>query len=355
MARPFVREWFCALQKDRLGPFGSGSGHGLRPQAVLSAGILTTRARESRAKPLRADRPCPWTEQILSPRAPERAWGTRSTFMQTGSPSRTAFGAALHRAAHQLGTKPLVFDDPLALAIVGPEAEQALREGSEPRLARPAMQAFLAARGRFAEDCLAEAVARGVTRYVLLGAGLDTFAFRAATRFPTLSIFEIDHPATQAWKRARVAEAGLTPSPHLTYVPIDFERQTLREGLAASGFAFDVPAMFAWLGVVPYLSEAAIDATLGVVAAMPAGEIVFDYATPASQGSAAFAAMSARVAEIGEPFKSFFQPDALAQKLKAMGFSRTEDWDAAALNTRYFENRGDGLKLLAGHLMRARV
>ncbi len=276
--------------------------------------------------------------------------------MQTGSPSRTAFGAALHRAAHQLGALPLVFGDPLALAIVGPEAAQALRDGSEPRLARPAMQAFLAARSRFAEDCLTEAVARGVTRYVLLGAGLDTFACRAAAHFPTLSIFEIDHPATQAWKRTLVAEAGLSPSPHLTYVPIDFERQTLHEGLAASGFAFDVPAMFAWLGVVPYLSEEAIDATLAIVAAMPEGsEIVFDYATPASQNSAAFAAMSARVAGIGEPFRSFFQPTALAEKLKAMGFSRTEDWDATALNARYFENRGDGLKLLAGHLMRARV
>lgn len=275
--------------------------------------------------------------------------------MQAGRPSQTAFGAALHRAAHQLRTQPLVFDDPFALLIVGKDAEAALRQDGHSRHARLGLQALIAARSRLAEDAMIEALGRGVRRYVVLGAGLDTFAYRAITRFPDVTVYEVDHPATQAWKRQQVNDARLPAAPNLVYVPVDFEREALTDRLADVGFSFAQPAVFAWLGVVPYLTMPAIEAALSLIAAMPsATEVIFDYAEPAKDG--ADSALAARVAQIGEPLHSFFTPQVLAQKLKDMGISHIEDWDAAALNARYFEGRKDGLRLSGrAHVMRARI
>jgi methyltransferase (TIGR00027 family) len=279
--------------------------------------------------------------------------------MEQGRASRTALGAALHRAAHQLSDGPLVFADPLALTILGAGAEAALGErgGSGSRLLR----LFIATRSRFSEDTLAEAYGLGVRQYVLLGAGLDTFAYRAAGGLPGLRVFEVDHPATQAWKRARLAQAAIAEPSALTFAPIDFERETLNAALGRASFDFTKPAVFAWLGVVPYLTRDAIFATLAFVATLAPGTIViFDYGEPASSRGlmqrVAFAAFSARVAAAGEPFKSFFLPDGLTRDILALGFSKAEDFDAAALNARYFAGRSDGLALKgAGHLMRAEV
>lgn len=282
--------------------------------------------------------------------------------MESHRPSLTAHGAALHRAAHQIVDIPPVFADPLALRIVGPEAADDLRAGRErhTQLAASRMRAFLAVRSRYTEDCFAEAAVRGVDQYVVLGAGLDTFAYRSDRR--NLRIFEVDHPATQGWKRERLADTGIAIPETLTYAPVDFERETLHDGLKRAGLNFDRPAFFAWLGVVPYLSCEAIDATLGFVAHdMKRGsEILFDYPEPmesrdAAQG-AALAELAKRVAEIGEPLRSFFRPDELLRDLRALGFSFVEDADAAALNVKYFQGRKDGLALgRAAHIMRARV
>src|ERR1700744_833636 len=148
--------------------------------------------------------------------------------MEANQPSRTAQGAAMHRAAHQILDRPPVFEDPLALKIIGPEAEAELRNGNDPRTDRRAagLRAFIAARSRFSEDTLAEGVAKGVRQYVLLGAGLDTFAYRAARNYPGLAVFEVDHPATQGWKRERLAQAGLTLPDALTFAPVNFETAT---------------------------------------------------------------------------------------------------------------------------------
>jgi methyltransferase (TIGR00027 family) len=282
--------------------------------------------------------------------------------MEQNQPSRTAQGAAMHRAAHQLVDLPPVFSDPLALRIVGADAATELREGRDEHAmaASTGLRAFIATRSRFTEDCLAEAMKRGVRQYVLLGAGLDTFAYRGPRE--GLRVFEVDHPATQGWKRARLSEVGIVAPASVTYAPVDFERETIREGLARAGFEFSKPAVFAWLGVTPYLTRDAVMATLSFVASLPKNsEVVFDYAerpgtaTTAEQ-RAHFEALAARVAAAGEPFRSVFETDELVHGVKALGFSFVEDLDAAALNARYFQNRADGLALRGrAHLLHARV
>jgi methyltransferase (TIGR00027 family) len=284
--------------------------------------------------------------------------------MEENQPSRTAQGAAMLRAAHQLLDKPPVFADPLALRIIGGEAEMELRNHRDTQQAdrpRTGLRAFIATRSRFSEDTLAEAVERGVRQYVLLGAGLDTFAYRAARAFCGLSVFEVDHPATQGWKRQRLAETGIAVPDVLTYAPVNFETETLAHGLARAGFDTTKPAVFAWLGVVPYLTHDAIMATLRFIAGLPKGTtVIFDYGEPASTrheaSRVAHEEMATRVAANGEPFRSFFVPEDIMRDTKAAGFSEVEDFDAGVLNARYFKDREDGLQLRgAGHLLRARV
>src|SRR5580704_7977283 len=156
--------------------------------------------------------------------------------MQDARPSRTALRVALRRAAHQLyDARPLVLDDPVAVPILGESyAEELQRTPTRPdRPFSVGLRAFLVARSRYAEDTLAQAVARGVTQYVLLGAGLDTFAHR--NPYPSLRVFEVDHPATQEWKRELLQGGDLREPEELTYVPVDFEREALAERLRASG------------------------------------------------------------------------------------------------------------------------
>lgn len=283
--------------------------------------------------------------------------------MEAGSPSRTALRVATHRAAHQLFDQPCVFDDPLALRLLDDGALQSLHGAPEQhrhdRLGR-ALRAFFAVRSRFAEDQLARAVETGVRQYVVLGAGLDTSAYRQ--RDENLRVFEVDHPSTQAWKRARLSAAGVAAPATLTYVPIDFERQMLAQGLRAAGFRSDQPTFFSWLGVVPYLTHDAVMAMLGFIAtSMPRGSsIVFDYAlapdlmTPEQR--AGFEKVADYVRAVCEPWKTFFAPRSLSVALKAWGFSEVEDLDHQALNQRYFAGRADGLQVGgAAHLMHARV
>jgi methyltransferase (TIGR00027 family) len=194
--------------------------------------------------------------------------------MQDASPSRTALSAAMYRAAHQTLDAGRVFHDDFALPIIGPEARARLEEWAEKH--GPGMRFFIAARSRFADEKLALAVAAGTRQVVIVGAGLDTTALRNAGK--DLKLFEVDHPATQAWKREQLREAELVVPANLTFAPVDFERETLGQGLARSGFDASQPAFFIWLGVVPYLTQAAIFATLGFTASVPRAEVVFDYA-----------------------------------------------------------------------------
>lgn len=281
--------------------------------------------------------------------------------MQEGKFSRTAQRVATRRAAHQLLDQPLVLDDPLALRIIGSEAADELRSNpKEGHSFSRAFRAFMVARSRYAEDELARAVAQGVTQYVVLGAGLDTFAYR--NLHAGLRVFEVDHPATQAWKREQLLAAKIAIPSSLTFVPIDFERQTLHSGLASSGFDANAAGFFSWLGVTPYLTREACMATLRFIAKMPAGSgVVFDFAMDRALLNwgqrIALDALSKRVAAAGEPFQLFFDPAKLQGDLKSLGFHRTEFLQGKQINERYFRDRADGLCVRGGigHLMAAWV
>jgi methyltransferase (TIGR00027 family) len=269
--------------------------------------------------------------------------------MRDDRPSQTAYRVALRRAAHQIFDHPPVLVDPVALRIIEPGAAANLRADGG-RLAGH-LRAFLVVRSRVAEDELARAVSRGVGQYVILGAGLDTFAYRNPFAERVLRVFEVDHPATQAWKRRRLAEGGILEPPSLRFVPVDFERDDLETALHAAGLQPDRPAFFAWLGVTPYLKLAAIRTTLRIVAAAArgGGGLVFDYGeTPSRLGvlqRIVHATMAARVASVGEPWITFFNPVELRDELLRMGFTDVFDWGGAELNARYFAGRTDGLRV----------
>ncbi len=271
---------------------------------------------------------------------------SRLDLMETGRASKTALGVAIRRAAHQLIDKPPVLDDPIATRLVGDGFPRLMERAMHP-VGRD-FRGFMAARSRYAEDRLANAVASGVTQYVVLGAGLDTFAYR--NPFPALRVFEVDFPATQVWKRSMLQDAAIALPSNLDFVALDFEHQTLAEGLAEGGLEMDKAAFFSWLGVVPYLTLEAFRATLSVVARMPAGSAMsFDYAvapeTLSPIGRIAFDRLSERVAAAGEPFRLFFTPEDLEAEIRVAGFKRIEQVDSAQLNDLYFNNRADGLKL----------
>ena len=276
--------------------------------------------------------------------------------MQSGKPSRTAWAAAAHRAVHQVLEQGFIFADPFALRILGKDAEAAIRE-AEQKPSRRRMRIFIAARTRFAEDALAAAVERGVCQLVVLGAGLDTCAYRSAWG-ERLRIFEVDHPATQAWKRRRLEEAAIPIPKSVTFAPIDFERQTLPEGLAAAGFDSSQQTFFTWLGVVPYLTEEAVWSTLGFIANLPNGaHVVFDYSDPPDslppEGRAGHEKRAAHVAELGETWLTYFEADDLRAKLMALGFSEIEDLCPPQIAARFFPNRRIILPDKGGHILRA--
>jgi methyltransferase (TIGR00027 family) len=272
--------------------------------------------------------------------------------MEEAKPSHTALRVAMRRAAHQLVDEPKVLDDPLALKILGPREQQRLEGGEgmgSDRLSR-GLRAFMAARSRYAEDELGRAIERGVRQYVVLGAGLDTFAYRNPHSATALRIFEVDYPATQEWKRRQLAAGEIPIPPSVTFAPVDFERQTLAKGLRDAGFDREKPAFFSWLGVSMYLSEEAIAATLGFVASLrPGGGIVFDYTVSRESLSfmerMAFDALSRRVAAAGEPFRTCFEPAALVARLQQIGFRAVEDLSGDEINARYFKDRADGLRV----------
>jgi methyltransferase (TIGR00027 family) len=271
-------------------------------------------------------------------------------------PSRTALAAAAHRAAHQLLDEGRIFADPLALPILGREAVTAAREASERPFSK-GLRLFIAARSRMAEDALGLAVAAGVRQLVLLGAGLDTYAYRGALR-DRLRIFEVDHPATQAWKRERLSEAGISLPTVLTFAPIDFERERLAEGLSRVGFDREEASFFTWLGVVPYLAAETVWSTLAYIAGSRAAvHVVFDYAEPpealSPHAQAIRAERTARVAALGEPWRSHFEPQALATRLAALGFASREDLGPRELMQRYLPAASAAFPEKGGHVLHA--
>jgi len=275
--------------------------------------------------------------------------------VQTGQASRTALAAATHRAVHQILEEGRIFADPLAIPILGQDAESIAREASE-QPSRRRMRLFIAVRTRFAEDALLASCERGVRQVVVLGAGLDTYAYRSPLG-ERARIFEVDHPATQAWKRERLAAAGIPLPAWLTFAPIDFERETLPQALAAAGFDPAQPAFFTWLGVVPYLTEQAIWTTLGFIASLPGAHVVFDYSDPpealTGEARAVYERGAAHVEALGEKWLTHFDPPMLHEKLRALGFGEIEDMGPPQIRARFFPNHAGPNAEKGGHILRA--
>ena len=277
--------------------------------------------------------------------------------MQDGLPSQTARGAAAYRAVHQTLDGGSIFRDPFALRILDDETRAGLDGIAADESLRP-MRLLIAARSRFSEDMLSAAVTRGIRQVVVLGAGLDTFALRNPHAGVGLRVFEVDYPATQAWKRKRLKDAGIEIPASLIFAPVDFERQGLAEGLAAAGFNFNSPAFFQWLGVVPYLTRDAITATLAFIIKIPDSEVVFDYAEPFEnyrpERRASIMAVAARAAARGEPWLSLFDPAEIAGLLRAKGFAAIEDLGLGAIADRFYGPLKQGIVIGPGaHLVHA--
>ena len=276
--------------------------------------------------------------------------------MLSGQFSRTALGAAGHRATHQVLEGGRIFADPLALPILGEDAEVMLAAAQEDP-ARRGLRFFIAARSRIAEEAARQAIEEGARQIVVLGAGLDTFAYRLEGK-DGLRVFEVDHPATQAEKRRRLAAAGIATPAHLTFAPCDFEHAELGDSLRAVGFNPNRRAFLLWLGVVPYLTEKAIFATLGFIAKLPDGEVVFDYANPVETIADPamrehHRVMAERVAAASEAFQSYFETPALHEKLRALGFQEIEDLGPNEIAARFSPERAKPGRANGGHVVRA--
>ena len=257
--------------------------------------------------------------------------------MKSDEPSRMALMVARQRAAHQLLDHGAILDDPFAMKILREDEKDVLQFANQHPLTSIA-RLLTAARSRIAEDALAKAVERGVRQVVILGAGLDTFALRNP-HAARISIFEVDHPATQAWKRQRLVGAELAPPPWLTFVPVDFEQDDLQQKLSSAGFERTSAAFFTWLGVVPYLTHDAIGSTLDYMASIQNSEVVFDYMEPPQAFSEEIRELvterTAQLEKIDERWASRFEPAGIAAILRSHGFCDIEDINFQEITSRF--------------------
>jgi methyltransferase (TIGR00027 family) len=269
--------------------------------------------------------------------------------MDPAKASATAAGVAVARAAHRsCDQPPWVLDDPFALQLAGPQwAEiQAASAAALPPAAIRQSRASVVARSRYAEDRLA---CGGQRQYVILGAGLDSFAWRRADLIGWLRLFEVDRPASQAWKLARITELGLPVRDGHVFAPVDFEAESLRDGLTRAGLDWSEPTFFSWLGVTIYLTAEAIDATLRSVSGCGSGsEIVLSY-----DAADAFLDDTARemvkieaslVAATAEPYTTRMSPAQAEALIEGAGLEIAEHLTPETLHDRYFSARSDGLR-----------
>lgn len=276
--------------------------------------------------------------------------------MKKNQGSRTADGAAALRAVHTLYDAAPVFSDPQALALTSRGLR--LMVGSRlayQLLARPLYEKFatlraaVAVRSRYAEDGLQAVMNAGVSQYIIVGAGLDSFALRRPELAGRLQVYEVDHPDTQQNKQRRIAAAGFAVPGNLEFVPVDFERESLAQALARSSFQPGRGSFFSWLGVTHYLTREAFVATLAAIASIsaPGSELVFDYSLPVEMLSAEH---QARVREVhkyvarrGEPIIGQMAPKEAAQECTKLGMTVLEDLGGEQQKQRYFAGRSDGL------------
>lgn len=276
--------------------------------------------------------------------------------MDPARASATAMAVAVIRDAHRAyDQRPWVLDDAYALPLVGPtwrdiRAAQLATYGER---ARQQHRAGLCLRSRYAEDRLESGVCR---QYVLLGAGLDSFAWRRPDLLSRVRVFEVDHPATQELKRARIDELGLPVDDNHCFAPIDFEIDTLREGLTRASMDWRAPTLFSAMGVVTYLTPEAVATTLTTVSMCAAGsEIVFSY-VPVDQeldevGREIIGVFSRMAASAGEPFTMRFTATEIESLVERCGLHVAEHPTSDDLTARYFASRGDGLRAYTAERM----
>ncbi len=259
---------------------------------------------------------------------------------------------------------PKIFEDPIALSIIGSQGISDIRKKKrkfESRIQKY-LRAIVIARSRFVEDELSAAINRNIRQYVILGAGLDTFAYRNPHSSIGLKIFEVDYPSTQEWKRRQLEAAKITVPDLLTFIPINFEHQPLEDRLREAGLRTDEPSFFSWLGVTMYLSREAMMKTMKSILSVssPGTGIVFDYVVPPSSQTflrrLVFRLLSNKVRSFGEPWQTFYDPNSLIKDLGTIGFKQAEDIGPEDVNARFFDGRADKLRVgKFGHLMKAQV
>lgn len=268
---------------------------------------------------------------------------------RTATPDSTAVRVALWRALHvQVDSPPHVFEDEVGLKLAAPDGGWRNRPDMS-QFTRP-FRASIVARARFIEDLVAEHEARGAGQYVILGAGLDTFAQRQPSLASRLLVFEIDRPGPQTWKRQRLLDLGYAVPPYLRFVPVDFEAGDVWwDRLAAAGFDAKRRAVVASTGVSMYLTKEAITATLRQVAALASGSTLamtfllpLELADPEVRPGLEMAVKGARAG--GTPFISFFTPAEILALAREAGFRDVQHVSAATLTHRYFSDRTDGLR-----------
>ena len=255
---------------------------------------------------------------------------------------------AAARALHREEPRPWVLDDSMALELAGEEGVE-IRDRIRTELPRDSLLAFVrwvCVRARVPEDVVEQAMAEGVDQYVILGAGLDTFAWRRSDLAGRLRVFEVDHSDTQHWKQSRLGELGVARAIEVVYVPVDFERQMLRGGLEEAGFDFAAPAVFSWIGVTMYLTLAAITATLTTIGEAASGSrVVLTYNQPQEAlgmlGAQTEGVLARIAAEMGEPFVSLFRPD----EIEVLCVASATPTSSTSVRTRpcatYFRAAGD--------------
>lgn len=269
---------------------------------------------------------------------------------QSAAPDSTAARVAMWRALHvEADAPPPVLEDRVGLALLAPGDDWRERGDMNPAFTRP-FRASIVARARFIEDLVTEQADRGVTQYVILGAGLDSFAQRRPEIASRLTVFEVDPPGPQAWKRRRLIELGFGVPDWLRFVPVDFEAgESWRERLVASGFDAGKPAIVVSTGVSMYLTKEANAATLREVAAFAPGSIFamtfllpLELADPDVRPGLEMAEKGARAS--GTPFISFFTPAEIQAQAREEGFAHATHVSAEELTRRYFADRTDGLR-----------
>ena len=269
---------------------------------------------------------------------------------QTASPDSTAARVALWRALHMHSdAPPHVLEDAVGLKLLAPEPGWQQRGDMDPQFTRP-FRASIVARARFIEDLVIEQAGRGLSQYVILGAGLDSFAQRRPDVASRMTVFEVDQPGPQAWKRQRLQALGFGIPRWLRFVPVDFEaRESWQDALGAAGFDTRRPAIVVSTGVSMYLSKEANAATLRQVASMAPGSMLamtfllpLEMADTDVRPGLEMAEKGARAS--GTPFISFFTPPEMLALARENGFRDAQHISADTLTERYFSGRTDGLR-----------